>query len=158
VTDGSLTETDRKIQRVAVTDGSLTETDGRLTDTHGSGDNGVSGGGPRSGGSWAFAGAGVLVCRCAGVTVCMCAGVPAIAVVYQYTGVQHFRRFCYNFPSIVVCVSYNYPIISFSSSYACLRLPSGFPNGFVMISYGFLTSSYCLSMVSYVSFSARMFV
>ena len=87
VTDGSLTETDRKIQRVAVTDGSLTETDGRLTDTHGSGDNGVSGGGPRSGGSWTFAGAGVLVCRCAGVPVCKCTGVPVIAVVYQYTGV-----------------------------------------------------------------------
>ena len=49
-------------------------------------------------------------------------------------------------------------MISFSSSYACLRLPSGFPNGFVMISDGFLRSSYCLSMVSYVFLSVRMFV
>ena len=29
-----------------------------------------------------------LVCRCAGGVVCKCASVPAIAVVYQYAGVQ----------------------------------------------------------------------
>ncbi len=91
VTDGSLTETDGKTQRVTVTDGSLTETDGSLTDMHGSGGQWTRGGGLRSGGSWACAGAGVLVCRCAGVPVCKCAGVPVIAVVYQYTGVQYFR-------------------------------------------------------------------
>ena len=49
-------------------------------------------------------------------------------------------------------------MISFSSPYVCLRPPSGFPNGFVMISYGFLTASCCLSMVPYVFLSVRMFV
>ncbi len=74
MTDGSVTETDGKTQRVTVTDGSLTETDGSLMDMHGSGGQWTRGGGPRSGGSWACAGAGVLVCRCAGVLVCKCAG------------------------------------------------------------------------------------
>ena len=49
-------------------------------------------------------------------------------------------------------------MIFFSSPYVCLRLPSGFPNGFVMISYGFLTNFNCLSMVSYVFLSVRMSV
>jgi len=69
VTAGTVTETHGKTQRVTVTDGSL-------TDMHGSGGQwsrrrwaSVS-----SGGSWACAGAGVLVCRCAGVPVCKCAG------------------------------------------------------------------------------------
>ena len=140
----------------------LTEALRRLTEAWrirmGAGDNGDGGGGPRSGGSWAFAGAGVLVCHCAGVPVCMCAGVPVLAVVYQYTGVQHFRWFRYNFPSIVLCVCWNYPMISFSSPNVCLRPPLGFPNGFVMISYAFLTASCCLSMVPYVFLSVRMFV
>ena len=87
VTDGSLTETDGKTQRLTVTDGSLTETDRSLTDIHGRGGQWNCGGGPWSGGSWACAGAGVLVCRCAGVLLRKCAGVPVIAVVYQYTGV-----------------------------------------------------------------------
>ena len=86
----------------------------------------------------------VQVCRCACVPVCRrsrwCTDIPACNI------------------SVVLCVGYNYPMVSFSSSYVCLRLPSGFPDGFVMISYGFLTSSYCLSMVSYVFLSVRMFV
>ena len=44
-------------------------------------------------------------------------------------------------------------MISFSSPYVCLWFPSGFPNGFVIISYGFLMNSHCLSMVSYVFLS-----
>ena len=93
VTDGSLTETDGKTQRVTVTDGSLTETE-RLTDMHGSGAQ-------WSRRRWAALKwilglcwgrcPGVPLCSCAGVPVCKCAGVPAIAVVYQYTGVQYFR-------------------------------------------------------------------
>ena len=76
------------------------------------------------------AGAGVLVCCCAGVPVCMCASVLVIAVVYQYTGVQHFCWFCYNFPSIVLCVCYNSPMIFFSSS---------------MLFFGFLLVFVCFS-------------
>ena len=95
---------------------------------------------------------------CAAVQVCRCACVPVCRRSRWCTNIlvcQCFRRFRYDF---LLCVCYNYPMISFSSSYACLRLPSGFPDGFVMISYGFLTSSYCLSMVSYVFLSVRMFV
>ena len=128
-----------------MTDGSLTETDGSLTDTHGSG-------GQWSRRRWAsvrwilgLCWGGVLVCRCAGVTVCMCAGVPAIAVVYQYTGVQHFRRFRNNFPSIVLCVCYNYPMIlqlPLCLSSASFRFSKWFRYDFLWISYEFLLFVY----------------
>ena len=86
MTDGSLTETDGKTQRVNVTDGSLTETDGSLTDMHGSG-------GQWSRWRWAAVKwilglcwgrcPGVPLCRCAGVQMCRCAGDRGGAPIYQ---------------------------------------------------------------------------
>jgi hypothetical protein len=138
-----------KTQRPTVTDGRLTETDGKTQ--RGQRDWRKPYGDWRKPDGYAWE-QGTME------PVCMCAGVPVLAVVYQYTGVQHFRWFRYNFPSIVLCVCWNYPMISFSSPNVCLRPPLGFPNGFVMISYAFLTASCCLSMVPYVFLSVRMFV
>ena len=93
---------------------------------------------------------------CAAVQVCRCASVPVCRRSRWCTNIlvcKNFRRFRYDFPSIVLCVCYNHPMIFFSSPYVCLRLPSGFPIGFPMISYGFLMNSYCLSMVSCVFLS-----
>ena len=75
MTDGRLTETDGKTQRVNVTDGSLTETDGSLTDMHGSG-------GQWSQRRWAAVMwiLGLSWARCPGVKLSRCAcdggGVP----------------------------------------------------------------------------------
>ena len=86
VTDGRLTETDGKTQRVNVTDGCLTETDGSLTDMHGRG-------GQWSRRRWAAVKwilglcwgrcPGVPLCRCAGVQVCRCAGDLAGVPIYR---------------------------------------------------------------------------
>ena len=101
----------------------LTEALRRLTEAWrictGARDNGVCGGGLRSAGSWACAGAGLLVCRCAGGVVCKCASVPAIAVVYQYAGVQMLPQISLWFPC-------NRPICLLSLSYDFLWMSCEF--------------------------------
>ena len=122
----------------------------------GAGDNGVGGGGPRS----AQVDPGPVlgpVSWYAAVQVCRCASVPVIVVVYQYTGVQYFRWFRYDFPSIVFCVCYNHPMIFFSSPYVCLRLPIvclWFP----MFSFRFSGCSYGLAVnFLWYSYASRWF-
>ncbi len=108
----------------------LTEALRRLTEAWrictGAGDNGVGGGGPRSGGSWACAGAGVLVCRCAGVLVCRCASVL----------VCRRSRWCTN---ILVCnTSVDFAMISLQLSYVFAIIILWFSSAPLMFVFGFL--------------------
>ena len=125
MTDGSLTETDGKTQRVTVTDGSLTETDGSLTDMHGSG-------GQWSQRRWAAVMwiLGLSWGRCPGVPLSRCAGVPVMAVVYQYTGVPML-------PLISLWFPFDCPMCLPELSYDFLQLPIfpfQFPRMFVWFS------------------------
>ena len=100
----------------------LTEALRRLTEAWriraGAGDNGVGGGGPRSGGSWACAGAGILVCRCAGVQV------------------GRWSRWCTNIP---VCnASVDCAMISFQLSYVFATIVLWFSPALLVFVFSFL--------------------